>query len=174
MRGITLVELVVTLAIAAIIAAIAAPNMTEFVRRGRVVTGANELISALQTARMNAISNRATVTVCPSADGATCAGAMGTRWIVRSTKNGASTVVRQVTIANNLLLTASPNLAGAANTFTFSPNGFSAVGARTSGTLSVCGSDLSGQNAVDVSASVGRISSARRVATAACTAPADN
>ena len=172
-KGFTLVELAVTVAILAILAAVTIPSMNNFIRRGRITTAANELIGAMQSARMHAVNQRATVTLCPSADGATCSAALGTRWIVRSVKNGVGTVVREVRVPTGVTLVSSPNLSGANNAFTFRPNGFSGVGANTTGTLSACVGAIPGQNAVDITSNIGRVSSARRAGTAACSAPAD-
>lgn len=173
-RGFTLVELMVTVAILAIIAGIAAPSFINLIRKNRVTSAGNELVALLQVARSGAISNRATATVCPSTDGATCAAGAGNRWIAFYVKNGATTVIRDSMLSSGVTVATSANLSGASNKLTFTPNGFSAAGTNTSGTVGVCVGSLSGQNDIDVSASVGRISSARRAATAACTAPGDN
>jgi type IV fimbrial biogenesis protein FimT len=90
------------------------------------------------------------------------------------TKNGAPTVLRDSMLSSGVTVTTSANLSGASNKLTFAPNGFSAAGANTSGTVGVCVGALSGQNDIDVSASIGRISTARRAATSACSAPGDN
>ena len=172
-RGFTLVELMVAVAVIAIVSAIAAPNFRQLTLGSRLTGGANELVATLQTARMSAVSQRATVRVCPSTSGTTC-GALGPRWIAASVKNGTTTLLREVTLANGVTLSASPNLAAAANTFTFTPNGFSAAGANSSGTVGVCMAQMSGNNSADVSARVGRISSVRRAGGAGCTAPGDN
>ena len=173
-RGFTIVELMVTVAVLAILSAIAVPSFTNLIRGNRLTSAANEMVALLQTARAGAISNRASVTVCPSTDGSTCAAALGSRWIARMTKNGAATVLRDSTLHPDITPRASRNLANASNVFTFNPTGFSTVGAAPNGSLGLCHPAMSGNNGVDVSSNVGRVSSARRAATAACTAPGDN
>ena len=173
-QGFTLIELVMTLAVAAIVLALAVPNLSNLIRSNRLTSSANEMVAMLQEARVAAVSNRASVEVCPSADGATCAASLGSRWIAVMTKNGVDTVLRDSTLHAAVTIKASANLAGGSNRFTFRPSGFSAAGANASGTLGFCVAGLPGSNGIDVSASVGRISTARRAATTACTAPADN
>lgn len=174
MPGFTLVELMITVAVLAIIAAMAMPSFANLVRSNRLNASANEMVAMLQTARTAAISNRASGSVCPSTDGATCAAALGNRWIALMTKNGASTVLRDTTLPPSIVVKASANLSDGSNKFTFTPIGFSAVGTKTSGSLGLCVNNLSGDNGIDVSASAGRVSTVRRVATAACTGPGDN
>lgn len=67
-KGFTLVELIVSLVIAAILLTIAAPNMTSFIQRDRLITQANELIADLSLARNEAIKRSARVGVCKTAD----------------------------------------------------------------------------------------------------------
>ena len=174
MPGFSLVELMITVAVLAVIAAIAMPSFTNLVRSNRLTASANEMVALLQTARTAAISNRASGSVCPSTDGVTCAAALGNRWIAMMTKNGASTVLREATLPPSIVVKASANLSAGGNKFAFTPIGFSAVGANTSGTVGLCVNNLSDDNGIDVSTSAGRVSSVRRVATAACTAPGDN
>ena len=176
-HGFTLVELMVTVAVMGIIAVIAVPSFTNLIRNNRVTSAANEMVALLQTARAAAISNRARVEVCPG-NGNACAAGIGNRWIAVMTKStgGAPvvTVLRETTLSSAITVKASANLAAAANKFTFNPSGFTSVGANTSGTVSVCSAELSGNNAADVSASAGRVSASKRAASAACTSPADN
>ncbi len=78
MFGFTLIELVVTMAVAAILITIAVPNMRTFIQNGRLNTQINDLIGDLSLARSEAIKRRTNVGICVSTDGATCAG--GGNW----------------------------------------------------------------------------------------------
>jgi type IV fimbrial biogenesis protein FimT len=71
-RGFTLIELVVTMAVAAILVAIAVPNMRTFIQNGRLNTQANDLIGDLSLARSEAIKRRSNVGITTSTTG-TCA-----------------------------------------------------------------------------------------------------
>src|SRR3546814_6321567 len=144
MRGFTLVELMVTLAVLTIIAVIATPSFANLIRGNRLASSANEMVALLQTARSAAISNRAHSADCPSSDGVNCAASLGHRWIAVLTKNGVTTVLRDSTMHSSILLKASANLSGGSNKLTFTPIGFSTVGTKASGTLGLCVKDLDG------------------------------
>lgn len=66
--GFTLFELMVTLALAAVIAAIAIPNMSVFLRNNRLTSAANDLLRSTQIARSEAIKRQQNVVLCASAN----------------------------------------------------------------------------------------------------------
>ena len=68
-RGFTLVELMVTVAVLAIIAAFAAPSFTRVIEDNRVTTQANDLLTSIALARSEAVKRGATVTISPAAGG---------------------------------------------------------------------------------------------------------
>lgn len=82
-RGFTLIELMVTIAVLAIVLGIAIPAMQSLIVRGRLVSINNDLITALNLARSEAIKRATPVSVCRTNDnGTTCAGTWSDGWMV--------------------------------------------------------------------------------------------
>lgn len=83
-RGFTLVELMVTIVVVAILSALALPNFRDFISRSAVTSETNSLLGDIQYARNEAVSRRIHMVLCASLDGTSCA--TGTRfdggWIV--------------------------------------------------------------------------------------------
>lgn len=75
-QGVTLVELMISVAIVAIILAFVGPSIQSILIKNRIVSEINETSSILQYARHHAIDEQALVVVCPSANFETC----GTDW----------------------------------------------------------------------------------------------
>ena len=71
-RGFTLIELVVTLAVASVLLVVAVPNIRTFVQNSRARTQINDLVTDLTYARSQAVKRGLSVGLCPSNDGATC------------------------------------------------------------------------------------------------------
>jgi type IV fimbrial biogenesis protein FimT len=73
-RGLTLIELITTLAVVGISLTLLVPTWSGLVDRSRVTTTANQLLTALRYARNEAINRGRMVSLCPSEDGKSCSG----------------------------------------------------------------------------------------------------
>jgi len=126
-RGFTLIELMVTVTVLAILLAVAVPSF-DGVRVSNRLTGyASALASSSQLARSEAIKRDAAVTLCASANGTSCdaSGGWEAGWIVIS---GTTVLQRQQPID------AGYRLAGGATSIAFESTG---VGA-TQATFTIC------------------------------------
>ena len=77
--GFTLLEVLVTLAIAAMLTVIAVPGMTSLIASSRQSSGMTELLVTMNIARSEALKRHRHVTVCKSANGTSCGGS-GVTW----------------------------------------------------------------------------------------------
>ncbi|MCC8538550.1 GspH/FimT family pseudopilin [Xanthomonas axonopodis pv. poinsettiicola] len=90
-RGFTLVELLVTIAVVAVLAVIALPSFQGVIRSNQAATTANELVASLALARSEAIRSTRGGGICPSSDGTTCSGQWSNGWIAWSDANANGT-----------------------------------------------------------------------------------
>ncbi len=125
--GFTLIELMVTIVIVAILLALAVPSFTSTISRSRVASGASSLSVAFSTARSEAVKRGRNVTICKSADvtatppACTTSGDWSQGWIVFD-----ATVSPIVPIKVFEAMSSGVTAAGGAevvSSVTFAPNG---------------------------------------------------
>lgn len=103
--GFTIVELMITVAVASILLAIAVPSFNQMVVSGRLTAQSNDMIAAVSLARSEAIKRNASITLCRVnlETDTTCAGSAGVwrNWIVRTgNATTAGTVLRLGNVNN--------------------------------------------------------------------------
>jgi len=93
-RGFSLVEMVATLTVFAVLLALAVPVFSDFMKRNAVATQTNELLGALRLARSTAVTRGIYVSMCPSATvtatSPTCASGTSvynTGWLIYTSKS---------------------------------------------------------------------------------------
>lgn len=92
-RGFTLIEMMVTLTLLAILIALVTPSFQGLLRDNRAATQANALLGSLALARSEAIKRNVPVVVCRSNTGTSCAGAeWEAGWIVWPDTNRSGTL----------------------------------------------------------------------------------
>lgn len=70
--GFTLLELMITLAIAAILLTLVAPSFAQIIASTRITTAINELVPTIHLLRSEAIKRGVRTVLCPSSDGVNC------------------------------------------------------------------------------------------------------
>lgn len=83
--GFTLIELMFTIIVLAVLLGLGVPNFRDFVRNSRITAATNDIITDFNLARSEAVKRRVPVTLCKSQNGTACdadATAPFTRWIV--------------------------------------------------------------------------------------------
>jgi type IV fimbrial biogenesis protein FimT len=141
-----MIELMVTVSVAAVVLAVAIPSFEAVINSNRLSTAANEMMAAVQSARMEAIRSSRRTVLClspaPEASAPACNAAGATGWIVFRDDNkdgnpAASEVVRATTIRQQVQTKAS---AAFGNRVTFRPDGlaYDAGGAPLAAAIAFC------------------------------------
>lgn len=72
--GFTLVELMIAIAVAAIVLTLGLPSFERLIERNQLAANINELVASLNFARSEAVRRNQRISICHSSDGATCSG----------------------------------------------------------------------------------------------------
>lgn len=120
-------ELMVTLAVVAILVTVAIPGFGNLIRDNRLITSTNRLVTSLAHARSEAVKRGTPVSICASNNGTSCTGGSWNEgWLVFSdggttgTVDGTDTILRvEEPLTGGLAVTVTGN-----NSATFQPTGF--------------------------------------------------
>lgn len=87
--GFTLMELIVTMALAAVVLTLGVPMFQDVISNNRLAATVNEFVGSLQLARSESIKRGVRVTLCKSANGTSCSSSGGYEqgWIVFADPN---------------------------------------------------------------------------------------
>lgn len=159
--GFTLLELMVTLAVAAILVTIAIPSYRGLVQRNALTASVNDLVGDLNYARSEAVTRGQSVYLCQSSDQASCTGDSdwGKGWIVYAPDPNAA----KPTPSDDKVLRVRSGLDGgikiSGDGHTGDGTYFYATGfaGTNNGTFTVCGDDTSSANKEIIIAKSGRI-----------------
>ena len=156
--GFTIVELMVTIVVLAVLISLAAPDLSQFIVRNRLTSQANQLLGDLSFARSEAGSRHRPVTICAAASATACALASVSNWesgwivFVDSDGDGAMTATTDIikyvaapggksTIVSDFTNT---------NRLTYRP--FGGLLPATAGTFKLCAGGYSDGNVILISA----------------------
>ena len=159
--GVTMIELMIVVAIAASMAAIAAPSFSDFINNTRLTSTMTQLTGDLNRARSEAIKRNSWVLVCARSTNTACGANWANGWLVcqDSEPNGAcdaGTAANPNPITVHQPLNANLTLAGSAASVRFNPSGTQGtVGAAT---LTLNGTWVGAQAKVASIAATGNIS----------------
>ncbi|MDT8410200.1 MAG: GspH/FimT family pseudopilin [Wenzhouxiangellaceae bacterium] len=87
-RAFTIMELMITIVVLAILTTLAVPAFRTFIQNNRLAAQANEMVATFQLARSEALKRGLTVRVCSSSDGTSCGGDWKEGWIVLADPGG--------------------------------------------------------------------------------------
>ncbi|MEM7431468.1 MAG: GspH/FimT family protein [Pseudomonadota bacterium] len=94
--GMTVLELLITLLLAALVFGLALPEFIQMVANSRIRSELDALFHAVHLARKESIMRRSVVTLCPSADFVSCSEHWGNGWILFNNRDGDQPAVRDV------------------------------------------------------------------------------
>ncbi len=167
--GFTIIELIVAVAIAAILLGLGAPSMRTYLENQKVTAVMNTISSGINLARSTAVESRQPVGVCSTTNGTTCAGVADwdRGWMVwvDSDQSGDFTAgvdeIVRVDVNQESNMTVTANI----NRLVYSPSGLLTPMPGAVESITICKADATYQGVVTVLPS-GQVNSKRE--TSAC------
>jgi len=166
-QGFTLVELLITIVIAAILITVAVPSYYVFIQNNRIADISNRLSASFNLARMEAIKRGARVSICPASNASFNACGVATQWaqgwivFIDADENDAIENNNERLLVSEALATGSSIISNRA-VVSYDSAGFLSSGALT---MKLSATGCTGNNARTLSISTsGRLS----IAQAAC------
>lgn len=171
--GFTLIELLVAAAILAVLAALAAPSFNEAFLSNRLASYANTFVASAQLARSEAIKRNATVVLCRSADGVSCATTGGWQqgWILWRDADNDGTVDADEIVQKQQAISSAYRFTGNAYSVDFLATGGAQItGGGSPVTLTLCrATPEPGRQERSVTLSFTGRSSVEKTTTGSCT-----
>lgn len=135
-RGFTLVELLVTIVILAILSMLGIPSFTKFLREWQRDNVTGDFMTAVQTARAEAIKSSRKVVLCPSSNGTSCANGSDWKsgWLAFVDTNGDEALdsgERLITVRSSAASVSSMTGSDSVKQLVFLPNGLTGSPATT-------------------------------------------
>jgi type IV fimbrial biogenesis protein FimT len=128
-RGFTLLELMITLALAAIVIAIGTPNFRDFQRNNRITVAANNMLGLVLSSRGEALRRQTSISMCPSAnpESATATCGAGPGWISFVDTNATCTRTASQELVANVVAETDVTPVWNSDCITFASTGFRIV-----------------------------------------------
>ena len=139
-RGLTLVELMISIAIVSILLTTVGPNIQSILVSNRITADVNNLSSVMRFARHAAVNEQTATIICPTSDFSDCANNWALPKMVFVDANGNGNRDEAETLAASSDAIAGTNIVlGITGAFIFSPNG--GVQDQTARTITFCHQD---------------------------------
>ncbi len=144
--GYTMLELLTTVAVAALLLSLGVPSLNSLVRSNRIVSDTNEFIATINMARAEALNNVLQVTVCKSRNQVSCDASASWHdgWIVfvdndeDEQRDTAAPVETLLLVHEDLEGSNTLRSAAFSNWIAFRPNGLAIGNAANAGVFSLC------------------------------------
>ena len=178
LRGFTLIELMITLAIAAVLMMVAVPSFISFQRNSELTTAANTILGAMNTARTEAMKRNRNAIMAPTGTG----WSSGWQVFIDTDRNGAFTagelvVATYPAIPAYFSITGTGNASGTTPYVLFNGSGYASDvnGALGNLNIDIARNDLSGTELLAQTrrikvANTGRVRVCKATGTVNCTA----